>query len=265
MDTNIIYSISSKPGNFGTTVHNAGFSFLNIRYVYKAIKIANLKDTVNSLRNLEVRGCSVSMPYKKDILKYLDEIDNLAKLSGAVNTVINNNGKLKGYNTDVISCYKSLLKSKISKEDKILLLGSGGVARATLVALNKLKLKNIIISSRNKKTMLELKKLFNVSIINWEDLNNSKAKVLINATPIGMKPMINQIPVNNKKITDFSLIIDFVASPLVTKLINLGRKRKIICIDGFTLTLNQALEQFRLYTNKKPPIKIMTKAAKSLL
>ena len=158
-DTNLCISISSKPSNFGTTVHNAAYKELGLNYIYKAFGTKNLKGVIEGVRSLGIRGCSVSMPFKEDIIPYLDELDPLAESIGAVNTVLNTNGILKGFNTDVIAAIKSLEAIGLNKEDRVLLIGAGGVAKAILGALKMNGANDINITNRTDKRLEKLKKI----------------------------------------------------------------------------------------------------------
>ena len=104
----ICISISSNPGIFGETVHNAGYNYQGLNYLYKAIRIVNLEKTIEAIKLLHIRGCSVSMPFKEQVIKYLDILDKDAKKAGAVNTILNDNNTLKGYNTDIFGASKAL-------------------------------------------------------------------------------------------------------------------------------------------------------------
>ena len=141
----IFLSISSKPGSFGETVHNAGYSYQGLNYFYKAIKVVDLKSTIKALRFLEIRGCSVSMPYKEIVLDLIDQVDGDAQSAGAVNTILNENGILKGFNTDIYGAGRALDRINITSNDSALILGVGGVARAVILALQKRKVSNILL------------------------------------------------------------------------------------------------------------------------
>ena len=145
----ICISISSSPGSFGETVHNAGYKYHKLNYLYKAIKVTNLNIAMGSIYTLDIKGCSVSMPFKEKVIKYLDKIDSLAKKTGAVNTIVKNKNLLIGYNTDVYGAYKALRSLKVKTSNNILVLGAGGVSRAIIVALKKLKISNITIANRD--------------------------------------------------------------------------------------------------------------------
>jgi shikimate dehydrogenase len=264
-DNELCISIAERPGKYGTVVHNAGFKALGLNFYYKAFGISNVKGAIQGVRALGIRGCSVSMPFKEKVIPLLDELDSTAKKVKAVNTIVNDNGYLIGYNTDVIGIKKCLQELKIRKNKKIILLGSGGVARAILVALKDLKFNNITVSNRTLKKGKSLSKEFDVNFIEWSKRNIFQSNIIINATSIGMFPNVDELPISEKNIKNVEIVIDFVASPPNTKLIQCSKKFKTISIAGSELALNQAYEQFRLYTGKKPPVKIMKKAVKDLL
>ena len=130
----ICISISSSPGTFGETVHNCAYKYHKLNYIYKAVKTENLKKTMFSIKGLGIKGCSVSMPFKEKVIKFLDKLDPLARRTGAVNTILNKNNKLIGFNTDVYGATKALHQLNLKSTNSILILGSGGGSRAIRVA-----------------------------------------------------------------------------------------------------------------------------------
>jgi len=264
-DSQLCISIAAKPGVYGITVHNAGYKALGLDFFYKAFRTNDVKGAIHGVRALGIRGCSVSMPFKEKVIPLLDELNFLAEKAKAVNTIVNDKGHLIGYNTDVIGIKKCLIPLKIIKSNKILLLGSGGIARAFLVALKNLKLNDITICNRTLKKGQTLAKEFDVNFVKWSDRNDFDADMIINATSVGMYPNHNLLPVSKNRIINTKIIMDVVASPPNTKLIKLAKKYNKISISGPELAFYQACEQFRLYTCKKPPIIAMKKAAKKLL
>jgi len=258
-------SIAEKPGKFGYTVHNAGFQELGLNFIYIPFAIQNLKGTIEGIRALNIRGCSVTMPFKEKVIPLLDGLDSIANSAKAVNTIINDGNHLVGYNTDVIGVKKCLESRKIKKGKKILIMGSGGIAKAVLVALNDLKFENITICNRTLRKALTLAKNYNVDFIKWSDREKFKSDVIINATSIGMYPNDKALPISEKYLSNTEIIMDVISSPTNTRLIKFANKNKITSIDGFELSFHQACEQFKLYTNKKPPVKVMKKAAMNLM
>jgi len=264
-DSQLCISIAERPGIYGITVHNAGYKALGLNFFYKAFGTKDFAGAIHGVRALGIRGCSVSMPFKEKVIPLLDELDFLAEKTKAVNTIVNDKGHLTGYNTDVIGIKKCLQPLKIKKNKKILLLGSGGIARAFLVALQNLKLNNITISNRTLKKGQILAKEFDVDFLKWSERNNFNADMIINATSIGMSPNDNLMPISENQIINTKILMDVVASPSNTKLIKFAKKYKKFTINGPELSFYQACEQFKLYTCKKPPIIAMKKAATKLI
>jgi len=257
-------SVAEKPGRFGITVHNAGYRALGLNFMYKTFAIDDIRGVITGVRSLGIRGCSVSMPFKEKVIPFLDRLDPLAKKIGAVNTVVNDNGRLIGYNTDVIAVEKSLRPLQIKNDKDIIIFGAGGVSRAILVALKNLKLKNITLTNRTKRKGERLAKEFNVNFIQWSKRENIKADVVINATSIGMTPNIFSSPISKKEIENSQIVMDVVVTPPKTKLIKIANKQGKITVDGLKLSLYQAFTQFKLYTGRNPPIQVMQKAANTL-
>jgi len=257
-------SVAEKPGKFGITVHNAGYRALGLNFMYKTFAIDDIRGVITGVRSLGIRGCSISMPFKEKVIPFLDRLDPLAKKISAVNTVVNDNGCLIGYNTDVIAVEKSLRPLQIKNDKDIIIFGAGGVSRAILVALKNLKLKNVTLTNRTKRKGERLAKEFNVNFIQWSKRENIKADVVINATSIGMAPNIFSSPISKKKIENSQIVMDVVVTPPKTKLIKIANKQGKITVDGLKLSLYQAFTQFKLYTGRNPPIQVMQKAANTL-
>ncbi len=262
MKSEFCISIAKNPGNFGETVHNAGYKALGLNFQYKAFSTKNIDVAIQGVRALGIRGCSISMPFKEKVLPLLDELDPIAKKAKAVNTIVNNNGYLIGYNTDVAGIQNCLKVLKIQKNKKIFVLGAGGIARGVLVALENLKFKNIILSNRTIKRGKSTAKEFNINFIHWSKRESVKAEIIINATSIGMSPNTNSLPISEASIIHAQLVIDVVVKPSNTKLIQIANNNKIPSINGTKIALNQAYEQFKLYTGKSPPKEMMEKAWK---
>ena len=253
-------SIAQKPGMFGTIIHNAGFKALKLNFMYKAFAINDLKGAIKGVRALGIKGCSVSMPFKENVIQYLDSLHPLAKRAKAVNTIINTKGRLIGYNTDIFGVEECLKQFKNKKEENILLLGAGGMARAALVALENLKFKNIKLSNRTLKNARKLSKQFDVDLIRWSEKENIKTDIIINTTSVGMYPNSSQTPISNNSIKNSKIIMDVISNPSETKLLKLAKRNKKIIINGLSLAFHQALAQFKLFTGKNPPVKKMQNA-----
>ena len=260
--TEICISISSSPGSFGETVHNRAYKYHKLNYIYKAIKAVDLKRTIGSVRDLNIKGCSVSMPFKEKVIKYLDKVETLAKKTGAVNTILNKNNKLIGYNTDVFGAFKALSCLGLKSTDSVLILGAGGVSRAVIIALKKMKIHKITISNRNIKKSNRLAKLFKCRVLSWKKRDFIKNDVLINATSVGMSNN-EGTPLNINSIINFNKIMDVVVRNKDTPIIKEAKRLNIINVSGITMTFYQAAEQYKIYTGLEAPIKIMVAAYNS--
>ena len=139
-NTKICVSFASNPGNFGNYFHNYLFDKLNLNYIYKSFKTDSIKLSLLSLRNLGIRGCGISMPFKTEAIKYVDIMDQAVADIGSSNTVINEDGVLKAFNTDSYSIRKILIEEKLKNNLNILIKGSGGMANAIIYTLKKLGL-----------------------------------------------------------------------------------------------------------------------------
>lgn len=264
MNLQLCISISERPGHFGETVHNAAFRAMDLDFLYKACKVTDITGAITGIKALGIRGCSVSMPFKEKIISFLDDLDLLAKEIGAVNTIVNENGHLIGYNTDVDGARETLKSFKLNPNYSVLLLGAGGAARAILVALKQLSLTKCTIANRTIEKAKSIAERYNSKVIPWEERENFEADILINATPIGMKPNDNEMPILEKSLKKFKIIMDFVSNPPKTKLIKLADSQGLHTIDGLSIALYQAASQFQLYTGVKPPIEVMRKASVEL-
>ena len=163
-DTKIFCSFSINPGNNGCVFFNEKFKQNNVNALYKSFFSDNIKKSVEAVKTLGISGFAVSMPFKIEILNYVDQVDEIAQTIGSCNTVINKEGKLIAYNTDWIGIKNYLLKAKIPSS--VLLAGNGGFSRAAQFTFNKMKIPFDIITRKN-----------------WSDLQNSD-KTIFNATPI---------------------------------------------------------------------------------
>ncbi|TKZ36385.1 shikimate dehydrogenase [Brachyspira catarrhinii] len=250
-------------------IHNNAFEKLRLNYAYLSFEVNkdNLKDAVQSIKTLNMRGVNLSMPNKKEVIQYLDEISETAKLSQSVNTIVNDNGILKGCSTDGKGFFKSLEEEKIFIKDKnITILGTGGASIAIISQAVFEGIKNIFVFKRDK-NWEEQKKILdniasktncNIELNSLEDKNILKRKVeesdlLINATSVGMKEDFSLI--EDKSFFRKDLIVsDIIYNPSKTKLLQIAEKEGCKIINGIGMLLYQGALSFELWTNKKIPV-----------
>ncbi len=241
------------------SMHNTAFRELKIKAVYGAfeVKRENLKEAVEGIRALNIKGISVTIPHKSSIFEFLDEVDPIALEIGAVNTVINKDGKLKGYNTDWIGVLKAFENRRIDiKERKVVIIGAGGASRAIIYAMKKGGAKEIEVYNRTLEKAQKLGEDFGILAKPWEELPLAQGDIIIQATSIGLKN--NESPVGEEVLKKFKVAMDIVYLPLRTKFLKLA-ERNCEIIDGLQMLLYQGVEQFKLFTGREAPIKFMEK------
>ena len=234
--------IGEKLGHsFSKEVHNKLFD-----YDYELKEIP--EDELDLfLKQRAFKAINVTIPYKEKVIPYLDFISDIAKEIGAVNTVVNKNGKLYGYNTDFLGLKSLIQKSGISLNNKkVLILGSGGTSKTAFAVANSLGAKEVLQVSRNKKD----------GFITYEDIyiNHTDAQILINTTPCGMYPNIDVSPLDISAFERLEGLVDAIYNPLRSKLVCDAQKRGIKAVGGLYMLISQAVfaaEKF-LDTNIEP-------------
>lgn len=249
------------------SIHNAGYKKLGIDdefiYLRAEVKPDNLKMAIDGVRALGVRGVSVTMPHKQTVMKYLDKIEKNSKIIGAVNTIINNNRVLTGFNTDWVGALTALEKKTTLKGKQVALIGSGGAARAIVYGLNK-KGASVKIFNRSLKKARELAKEFKSQFSSLDSLEEiAKMDIIINATSVGMNE--DKSLVAEKFINKNQIIFDVVYSPKETKLIKDALKIGAKVVYGYEMLLYQGMAQFELYTGMKAPEEVMRKTLEDAL
>lgn len=253
-------SLASRPGNFGTIFHNYLYQTLNLDFIYKAFTTNNLGDSIRGIKSLGIRGCAISMPYKEDCIQYLDELDISAKTIQSVNTIVNTDGYLKGYNTDYIAVKKLLLENKIPTLTSYVVNGSGGMAKAVLGALTDNGYNNGFIVARNESKAKKMETLYGCKYLQNSD--KIDARLIINATPLGMSGGSGSelLSFSKEIISQADIIFDVVATPVQTPLINEAISQCKRIISGADVAIIQSLEQFVLYTDIRPTKEIINRA-----
>ena len=247
-------------------IHNSAFEATNTNGVYLAWEVdaTELAETVANIRRYQMYGINLSMPYKEQVIPYLDQLSEEACLIGAVNTVVNREGTLIGYNTDGKGFFKSLPSFKISKK-RLVLLGAGGAAKAILAQaiLDGVSQISVFVrSSSIEKTRPYLEKIQNatgsrVDLFALEDVQNlqdsiTKADLLVNATSVGMDGSSQPIP-TSIVLPEKLMVADVIYQPFETPFLKWARNQGNQSINGLGMLLYQAAEAFELWTDKEMP------------
>ncbi|WP_101775637.1 shikimate 5-dehydrogenase [Pasteurella oralis] len=260
-DTQLCISLAGRPGNFGTRFHNYLYQKLGLNYIYKAFTTNDIEHAVKGVRALGIRGCAVSMPFKESCIPFLDEISASAQAIESVNTIVNDNGYLKAYNTDYIAIVKLIEQYQLKPHASVIVQGSGGMAKAVVAAFKNAGFKHLKVYARNRMTGEYLADLYGYSYI--ANLDNDSADVLVNATPIGMTGGVaaQSLAFPESLINQAKTVFDVVALPAQTSLIQYAERQSKQVISGAEVIVLQAVEQFALYTLQRPSEALIVKAA----
>ncbi len=245
-------------------MHNAGYEALGIDdqfvYVGAKVKVEDVGAVVDAMRKIGIHGLTCTIPHKVEVMKYLDQIDKTARKIGAVNTVLNQNGKLIGFNTDWPGVIIPLEKITTLPGKKVLVLGAGGAARAVIFGLIK-QGAEVKIFNRTKQKARQLAKEFHCQTTDLNTQSDIKNfDIIINTTSVGMKPLEKETPISVEYLTEKQIIFDIVYIPHETKLLKEAKKRGATIIYGIEMLLYQGTAQFKIYTGHKAPEDIMRKA-----
>ncbi|HIH09477.1 MAG TPA: shikimate dehydrogenase [Candidatus Diapherotrites archaeon] len=241
-------------------MHNAGYGALGLDFVYLAFEPKDLEKAVDGLKELEAAGFNVTMPFKSQILKHLDSIDPIAKKIGAVNTVVNRNGKLKGYNTDGPGAIAAIKKVTEIKGKRVLLIGAGGAGRAIGFYLKRSGAKTTIADRTHFKAE-KLAGALRAKNIGIEKIDNlADFDIIINASPSGMHPNTGETPLSPQLLESRHIVFDIVYDPPETKFLSEAKAKGCVTINGLEMLLGQGFEGFRLFTGRDAPRNAMEKA-----
>jgi shikimate dehydrogenase len=261
------YAVIGDPidHSLSPAIHNAAFGFLGMDCAYIAYRIpkGELSQGIEALKKIQIAGFNVTIPHKVDMMRFLNEADEDCKTIGATNTVVNENGFLKGYNTDMDGFLDPIKKRNIDcKDSDVLLVGAGGAARAIVVGFAKEKVRKITIANRTKERAGELIKFANKLGVesDYTDLPNAENiagnyKIIVNATSVGLKG--NTSPISTRAMTKDSIVYDIVYMPVETELIEQSKKQGATIIYGWEMLLGQAMRSFEIWTKRPAPYQAM--------
>ena len=273
--TGLLGLIGSPVGHSGSpAMYNYSFQKLGLDYAYVAfdIKIEEVKDAIAAMRTFKMRGMNVTMPCKTEALKYMDELSPAARIIGAVNTIVNDNGKLTGHITDGEGFVNNLKDHGIDiKGKKITVAGGGGAATAIQVqcaldGAREISIFNIkdAFFERTLHTAEKIKKEVPGIVVNVYDIADTEkmteeiksSDIFANATIVGMKPMENESVVKDVKAFYPGIVVaDAVYNPEETKLLKEAKEAGCTCIGGKGMLLWQGVAAFKLFTGKDMPVK----------
>ncbi len=247
------FALFGKPvvQSLSPLMHNAAMTDLKYRGYYFAFQVENLAAAIQGVRGFGLRGVSVTMPYKEEVISCLDEIDPAAAKIGAVNTIVNEQGCLKGYNTDWLGMVESIEEHFNISGKVVLILGSGGAARAAIYGISA-RGGFPLLAARNKDKTMAMARHWQIPFVDMADVSRVRADVLINTTPIGMVPEVDVSPLPKDVPGNFPWVMDMIYRPVETRLLKDAREAGSSVIDGLGMFLNQGVAQFKLWTDLMP-------------
>lgn len=235
----------------GPAFHTTLYEHMGLSAVYLAFPCTDVPAMIAAIRVLPIHLVAVTIPHKETVMQYLDEIDNGTKKIGAVNTIINRNGILTGYNTDQHGVAKALEDVALAGR-RVLILGAGGAARAVGAAVLE-KGAVLFYANRTAERVRVLARNFPGEVLSAEDVYRSDFDVIINTTSLGMRPDTSATPLAGYPFRSGQTIFDVVYAPRMTRLLVDASSGGARTISGFNMFLFQALEQIRLWSGIAPP------------
>lgn len=269
--TGLLALIGSPVGHSGSpAMYNYSFERLGLDYVYVAfdIKVEEVADAIAAMKTFKMRGCNVTMPCKREVVKYMDELSAAARMCGAVNTIVNEDGKLIGHMTDGEGFINNLRDHGIDVAGKkVVIAGSGGAATAIQVQCALDGVREITICNRTVSKAYEtadvIRREVPECVVNVYDIADTEtvtreiqsSRIFINATSVGMKPMEEETVVRDTVAFYPGLVVaDAVYNPEETRLLREAKAAGCTCVNGKGMLLWQGVSAFRLYTGKEMPV-----------
>lgn len=245
-------------------MHNKALEAMKIDGHYSAFCVTDLARAISGVRGMNIRGASVTIPFKTDVMQYLDEIDPDAAALGAVNTIVNERGRLAGYNTDWSGLVQAIREKMSIAGKTFVILGAGGAARAAVYGILK-EGGHPVVVNRTPERGKALAELLDCPFYPLSELDNLSAHALINTTSVGMYPQVNRSPVAAQALANYSLVVDVIYNPLKTKLLRDAEARGCKIISGLEMFVRQGAGQLKLWTGKEAPLTLMKKTVRERL
>jgi len=247
-DMQVCISLAARPSNIGTRFHNFLYDELGLNYAYKAFTTTDLPGAVAGIRALGIRGCSVSMPFKEAVIPLVDVVEDSAEAIRSVNTVVNDDGVLTASNTDYEAVAALLRTHAVDPAARVVLRGSGGMAKAVTAAFRGAGFRHLTVVARNTTAGPALAEQYG---FDWvaDEQQAPDADVLVNVTPLGMRgDDEDTLAFEQDRVEAASTVFDVVAFPAETPLVRAGRAAGAQVVTGAEVIALQAARQFERYT-----------------
>jgi len=245
-------------------MHSAALKHLNLAGRYEAWDVSDLKQAMGELRRREFRGASVTIPFKREVMAFLDDLDDQARSIGAVNTLIRRSDRFWGTNTDWEGLVRALERVTAIKGKRFVVLGAGGTARAALYGLLREGGLPVVVN-RTEEHGRNLAADFGCLSYPLTEIGGLEGDVLVNTTPVGMTPDADHSPVPAAQLSRFRLVADVIYNPLRTRLLRDAEQAGCAVLSGMEMFVEQGAAQFRLWTGIEPPVDLMRRVVRKQL
>jgi 3-dehydroquinate dehydratase/shikimate dehydrogenase len=270
-DTDVYGVIADPIGHsLSPLIHNASFSHTGMNRVYVPFRVPreDLATFMEDCQQLGIKGLSVTIPHKEEVLRFLTKVDGAVRGIGAANTVVFNDNEVLGFNTDYRASMDSIDKATESDENdtplagKIaLVLGAGGVAKAIAFGLKR-RGADVVITSRTLERARLLAQALDCRTVEWANRTQIKSDILVNGTPVGMHPNVDESPYDRRHLRPNMIVFDTVYNPEQTLFIKEARQQNCTVITGVDMFVGQAALQFKLFTESEAPAELMRNEVK---
>jgi shikimate dehydrogenase len=256
--TTAVYGILGNPvaQSMSPLMHGVAFRRVGIDAVYLPFEVTDLEAAVSGMKALGVKGASVTHPFKTQILDLIDKIDDTAQKIGAVNTLVFREDGIKGTNTDWIGAVKCLETLLPIEGHQFIVLGAGGAARAVVFGVMS-QGGGVTVINRSAEKGQALAEEFDCQFASLDEIGAVQGDCLVNTTPVGMHPNVEEIPVPGETLKGYKAVADAIYNPMKTRLLREAEAAGCAVAGGFDMFLYQGTEQFSLWTGKEPPVALM--------
>lgn len=255
-----IYAVFGNPvrHSLGPIMHNSALAQTGLEGLYLPFRVEDIAAAVNGVRGLGIRGVSITIPHKVAVMKYLDQVDALAGEIGAVNTIVNRQGTLYGFNSDCAGAIKALAEKTDIRGKTVAIIGAGGGARAVGFGIRQ-EGGRLTIINRSRERGESLAADLDCDYQPLADVRRLPYSIIINATSAGMTPHEIDTPLNAALLENGMVVMDLVYNPLQTCLLKEAEKKGCTTIDGVAMFVHQGAVQFEMWTGRKAPVNVMRK------
>ena len=256
-----VYAVFGDPvgHSLSPVMHNSALTQTGRDGLYLAFRVKDIAAAVSGIRGLGIRGASITIPHKVSVIKYLDEVDPSAEKIGAVNTIVNHRGVLKGYNTDCPGAVLALLEKITIKDKQVAIVGAGGGARAIGFGINQ-EGGRITVINRTRQRGEKLAGDLGCDFQLLAEVKSLNYDIIINTTPVGMSSHDVRSPVKPELLEAGTVVMDTVYNPLKTRFLIDAEKAGCRTIDGVSMLVHQGAIQFEMWTGEKSPVNVMRRA-----